>query len=247
MLVGGEVATAAGDVFSFALVIFETLSLERCHDAHKRRSNATALPIPHWDAVVSATDGSEWDPAVNEVLSALLRFCLVAEASVRPGMAVVADVLEAMSVLALAPPGTITTMFGAAVACGRVSVLSRLPPDAIDLEAAVDGVQSAVSVAASRGHAQMLRRLLLAAPDDVARAAAANHGTTPPIMQAVSAGSLAAVQVLIEAGADVNACVQAGASAGETAIHTAASGGYARIAALLINAGADVEAVTGDG
>ena len=66
VLFQGEVADASGDVFSFGLVIYETLSLERCTRGDHAEGLKDQAPMPRPD------EAPGWDPLAATLVRAIV-------------------------------------------------------------------------------------------------------------------------------------------------------------------------------
>jgi ankyrin repeat protein len=98
--------------------------------------------------------------------------------------------------------------------------------------------QTAVQLAAAKGHLQVVERLLQEGAD-VNAAAAITSGRTA-LRAAAEGGHLTVVERLLQEGADVNAA--AGTFDGRTSLQAAAGGGHLTVVERLLQEGADVNA-----
>lgn len=141
VLDGGQAADAAGDVFSFGLVVYETLTLKRC-PAVPQRSGGEDYPVPPDLAAVAII--VRWDDGTLEFVTALLSDCWATSLTDRPTAGDIADLFETLWEMrddvfaefrlfahSTPPEGTLSALFEAAVTCGHMSVVYRLPAEAV--------------------------------------------------------------------------------------------------------------------
>ena len=220
VLHGAQAGTAASDVFSFGLVIFEALALERCCTATHRGTNG--FPVRDLGSAVAPLQAWE-DSTAAQVVEAFLVECFDSEPFNRPVASSVADLCEVLKEASKRNDGA--GLFRAAVACGHVSVLERMPGQGPDANARVDGTRTALGLAAERGHVDMVGRLLSAGAEVNAKG---RLGWTP-LERAALGGHLLCVEALLGHGADCSPLALSGAAGQD----------FGTVVAALLAAGAD--------
>ncbi len=130
---------------------------------------------------------------------------------------------------------------GLIMAClnGNVMDVRMLLAGGANVNAATNGGDTPLSIAASWGYADVVK-LLLAAEANVNTA---DNGGFTPLHEASFNGHADVVKLLLAAGANVNATI----NGGFTPLHEASNEGHAEVVKLLLTTGANVNAVTDDG
>ena len=139
--------------------------------------------------------------------------------------------------------GGCSSAFEKAVREGDLEATKQLieKENGVDINTEKIGSQSAILVAARKGHIDIVKLLLENGADVNAKSSDSLtwfSGWTP-LISACENGHFETAKLLIENGADVNAS----SKSGWTALMSAARGGYFNIVELLVENGADVNAI----
>ena len=233
----GAVGGPSGDVYSFAVVTWEVLTLDRCvMPMDRTRGKPPVRPVRAAIPGADRSSGGSWDEAATDALVRLWKECF-AEAEARPLMTDLADMFDALATLTDADANA-GSLFVAAVASGHVSVLHRLDRESMFVPTAlVDGIHTKLSLAATRGRHEMLAWLVDNSGSSIDTPDAEGMR---PLMRAVDRGHSECVRLLLDSSADPNAYEIAGLYPRQTALFRAAAHDYAEIARDLIASGAAV-------
>ena len=251
----GSVA-AAGDVYSLGLTLFETLAREKGLSAKARQTDPDALPIR--PAVLRRLGDRLGGRTGIDLVTSLVVQCVSAEATSRPTVGVVADVLDvvAANAAALAQADRVDAVGqvplrgrAAGGSCVDGSWFGRRRPGT-DGDRLSDDTVIGASVGAS-GHVRVFHRMVdagLWAPsfNQPAVLAAARASDTTALISAILANDHESARLLDGAPAEADE-MMAATLRPPSALMAAAEAGHSSVVSLLLASGARADLSYGPG